>query len=217
MSLRIIRTHRTAGREVVVHAREGEFKQAFTFEFRPYFLVREEENVTHSSVTGIEHGYTSLDGEPLKRVYLRNPSDTPEVRKGFPRHWEADIPYARRFLVDKMLTSGFEFIGSDGNEIVPVDPGPPTDLVVAFLDIECYSTTTMPDPLKDPITCICVGVDGDYVSFILDDFNLMTQGKVPGKNGTWVVFHVSSEKELLQKFITFMDKLYPDVLSGWNI
>lgn len=205
--MRLIKAHRGPGTKVVVYGRDGAYKDSFEFDFAPYFYSAEP--VEHKSVVRTELGFTSLYGESLWKVYVRNPSDVPEARATVSKSYEADIPYARRFLIDKMVTSGFEVTDSG---IIPSDPGPPTDLVVLYLDIECFSHgTAMPDKTKDPVTCFCVGIDGDYISVILDDVGAVT------REGSWVVIHVPTEKQLLQAACDLLDEMSPDVLTGWNI
>lgn len=125
MAWRVIRAHRGKDCDVVIHARdeEGCCKETFIFRgFRPRFYVLENETVKDAAITGYEPGYTSMYGERLKRVYLRNPSDTPRVRELFSKHFQADIPYARVFLISKGVTAWFDFVGLDDEDIIPVTP-----------------------------------------------------------------------------------------------
>ena len=47
--------------------------------------------------------YRSIRGEKLKRLYTVRPGDVREMRERY-RHFEADIPFATRFMIDCGLT-----------------------------------------------------------------------------------------------------------------
>ena len=69
--------------------------------FRPYFWVRESEadkphpeNIEITQDRGV-----SIKGEPLRRIYTEKPGDVRNTRESY-HHFEADIPFATRFLID---------------------------------------------------------------------------------------------------------------------
>ncbi|MGA2917633.1 DNA-directed DNA polymerase [Methanoregula sp.] len=77
--------------------------------FRPYFYIPAEEAESKQipSNANLEPDilYRSIRGEPLRRLYTDQPTDVREVRNQF-RHFEADIPFATRFMIDCGLTGG---------------------------------------------------------------------------------------------------------------
>ena len=216
MAFRVIRAHRGPGCSVVVHARdeEGCCKEEFYFNrFRPYFYAPEDENRSDDAITGSKLGFVGLHGEKLKRIYLKNPSDTPRVRDLFTRHWEADIPYARRFLIDKQITSGFDFVDRKSENIVPAEL-PPMPLVIHYLDIECLPPKSggMPNADEDPITCLCFGSGGEYASGIFDPgIEFMSD-----KDG-WFLGRFPNERDLLVWATGILLEQDPDVITGWNV
>ena len=77
--------------------------------FMPYFYVPADqaETVPLPSQATLETGtlYRSIRDEPLRRLYTQRPSDVRDVRDRY-RHFEADIPFATRFMIDTGLTGG---------------------------------------------------------------------------------------------------------------
>ncbi|HJJ85461.1 MAG TPA: DNA polymerase, partial [Methanocorpusculum sp.] len=75
--------------------------------FRPYFWVRESEaHRPHSDKVEVTDDRAfSIKGEPLIRLYTQKPTDVRIVRENY-HHFEADIPFATRFLIDLGLTGG---------------------------------------------------------------------------------------------------------------
>lgn len=207
MAWRMVRTHRGKNNEVIVHARDAEdtLKTSFTFQHRPYFYV--EENTKTDLLS--QKGFEALGGEKVKKVFVRNPSDVPQAREKFDSHWEADVPYARRFLIDKGINSWFDLVG---DEVVPAEEieGP---LRIGYLDIEVYSRTQdgMPKAEKDPVTCVTIGSDGEYASFLLDDFGFV------GGEDNWVVVRCPAEEKLLKCVVGVLEQENYDVLTGWNV
>src|SRR6056297_1155046 len=86
--------------------------------FRPYFYapadsVDEERLASYGRLTGWEESdedgepYESIRGEKLVKIFGRTPRDVGQIRDEFD-HYEADILFPNRFLIDKGLTSGVE-------------------------------------------------------------------------------------------------------------
>jgi len=98
--------------------------------FRPFFYVPEEESAEDEALTGTEFGFESIYGDKVRKVFVSNPSEVPRLRSMFSKHWEADIPYARRALIDWGITSGFD------EKLQPCNP-PHVGLVKWYIDIEC--------------------------------------------------------------------------------
>ncbi len=77
--------------------------------FRPYFYIPADEAESKQIPTHatLEPGtlYRSIQNEPLRRLYTDQPTDVRDVRNQF-RHFEADIPFATRFMIDCGLTGG---------------------------------------------------------------------------------------------------------------
>lgn len=80
-----------------------------------------------------------------------------------------------------------------------------------FFDIEVYNKKGFPDvnDPQDPIVLISIkdGFKKKVISFGLKEYK--------GKNSTFL--YCKSERDLLLKFLKFMNRYPPDVISGWNI
>ena len=102
----------------------GEDKKRRTFKvtgFEPYFFVKDAQlDFADEAILSIEEGYKSLFGAELQKITVRDPLVVARLRDSFKHHWEADIRFVRRFLIDKEIKSGFE-INSPGWEIYHED------------------------------------------------------------------------------------------------
>ena len=91
---------RTAGNEA---------KHVRVLGFRPYFYAPtdslEDKTLDNEAITGTEEGFQSIRGEALTRIYGQTPRDVGELRDEFD-HYEADILFPNRFLIDKDINEG---------------------------------------------------------------------------------------------------------------
>lgn len=71
--------------------------------FVPYFFIENDPN-------GL---YRSVEGKKLSRITCTRPGNVPAERAKYPKTWEADIPFARRFLVDKKIKAYFKVEGTE--------------------------------------------------------------------------------------------------------
>ena len=68
----------------------GEFYKKVDNSFRPYFYIK------------TSHGeFKSIDGNRVSKIVLNNPSEVRTKRIGY-YHYEADIPYTNRYIIDKV-------------------------------------------------------------------------------------------------------------------
>jgi len=91
--------------------RENGKRKSEEVEFRPYFYVLEDEvernyyplNKYTNGRFKYENGdWKSLEGEPLKRVYVEKSYDINSARQLFTKTYEADVPYTFRYAVDEV-------------------------------------------------------------------------------------------------------------------
>jgi DNA polymerase I len=199
--------------------------------FRPYFYVpadQAEGTVPPPQVT-VEPGtiYRSIRGEPLRRLYTQRPTDVRDVRERY-RHFEADIPFATRYMIDSGLTGGVSVPQTpvDYHNVAPADVDTPARTCI--LDIECEDERGFPDPQRDAITCITChdSFDNDYTTFLLAGGGTpaeITEKETEGglKNGCFqkkmhTICTYTDEVALLKAFVVYINARDPDVLSGWN-
>ncbi len=196
--------------------------------FRPYFYVPAglvEERPLPQEVE-VEPGttYRSIRGEPLRRLYTRRPSDVRNVRDHFGQHYEADIPFATRFMIDCGLSAGVKLPAGtsvvDYRELAPADIKAPARTCI--MDIECVDEQGFPEPERDPIICVTCwdSFDEDYTTL------LWQPGGVPGDapvddpdlriHDQHRVVRYPDELAMLRGLVTYVRERDPDILSGWN-
>jgi len=198
--------------------------------FLPYFYVPEEQvgqavppNVTIEPDTV----YRSIRGEKLRRLYTVRPGDVKNIRDRY-RHFEADIPFATRFMIDCRLTGAVtaQKNPADYRAIVPAESNAPAR--VCMIDIECEDERGFPDPQRDSIICITChdSFDDDYVTFLFGGSNMPGEitdkvaagGLVNGcfKTGAHTICTYADEVAMLKAFAAYIAERDPDILSGWN-
>ena len=184
--------------------------------FEPYFFVAENDmDFADEAIVNIETGYKSLFGADLQKITVKEPYVANRLREYFSKHWEADIKFVRRFLIDKKIKSGFEIKSNDWNiyhDDVDIQISPLT----VFYDLEIDTPRRLPD-WKNPIYKIIANTFYDtnhkqYVTQLVD--------KNPGTHkiaDDWTLVVVATEKELIKDFASYLKQLKPDMLANWNI
>ena len=196
--------------------------------FAPYFYALESQRSNVPSNLKIDDGtYNSIHNEKLIKIFTKKPSDVRDIREKF-THYEGDILFTQRFLIDKQIKSGVSFDISPclHSDVEPIDVNHPTR--VCFVDIEADDSRGFPDSSKDPILCIgCYdSFDKRYCTFVwsldLDNVEKLIKEKIksPDKNGCFSNSHdiyvYSTEKEMLEEFCKYIQFYDFDILTGWN-
>ncbi|NMB77604.1 MAG: DNA polymerase [Methanomicrobiales archaeon] len=199
--------------------------------FRPYLYIPADqaESVPLPQQASLEPDtlYRSIRGEPLRRLFTQRPGDVREVRERY-RHFEADIPFATRFMIDTGLTGGIAAPSTPVSygEITPAEVDAPARTCI--IDIECEDERGFPDPQRDAIICITChdSFDNDYTTFLL--FGKGASSDVEAKEaegglengcfrkGTHTICTFADETSMLKAFVAYIIARDPDVLSGWN-
>ena len=187
--------------------------------FEPYFFIDDNDmDFADEAIVNIESGYKSLFGADLQKVTVKEPYVVNRLRDYFSKHWEADIKFVRRFLIDKKIKSGFEVKSNDWN--IYHDDIKATDIQISpltvFYDLEIDTPSRLPD-WKKPIYKIIANTFYDtnhkqYVTQLVD--------KNPGTHritDDWTLVVVATEKELIKDFASYLKQLKPDMLANWNI
>ena len=153
---------------------EGDLVHARVLEFRPYFYapasVSDERLRGYDRITGWERTnedgehYESIRGEQLVKIFGQTPRDVGQIRDDFD-HYEADILFPNRLLIDKDITSGVRLpvretttgddkqtlrVHHDELEPVDVDATPRVNI----FDIEVDDRSGFPEDGEEPIICI---------------------------------------------------------------
>lgn len=212
--------------------------------FYPYFYLkpRNEKEVIEivnnefgSDIKNVEkvkkylpYGYQKEKVDVLK-IYLRNPSRTPEVRERLPGDlYEADILFKYRFMVDKKIkamnwidvkgkfvnTNTVYCKGMEAEKITPLkEKEENTPFKIMSLDIETETPTTrIPEPSKDAIIMISLGFSEKYKN----KKSLVLVSKNAHSKEDWVI-SLENEKKMLEKLKEIIEEYDPDIITGYNI
>jgi DNA polymerase I len=204
-------------------------------EFQPYFYAPTDSldgqpEAEYDRLTGSEEGYESIRGEPLTKIFGQTPRDVGQLRDQFD-HYEADILFPNRLLIDKDITSGIripERRNEDGaidvphQEITPIEID--IDPRVTTFDIEVDDRSGFPEDGEEQIICLTShdSYDDQYVVWLHDS--------VDGESGPDAlpdyepiadeinvdVRRFDSEEEMLVEFIEYLNETDGDILTGWN-
>ncbi|HVP24535.1 MAG TPA: DNA-directed DNA polymerase, partial [Methanomicrobiales archaeon] len=190
--------------------------------FRPYFYAPFEEVAGGPLPSGIDveadREYQSIRGDTLTRMYTRRPTDVRDYRERF-HHYEADIPFATRFLIDNGLTGGVESPGLqvDYHALRPAEVNAPARTCI--FDIECEDERGLPEFGRDKIIAITCwdSFQDDYTSFVFPAGGQVPAPAIPSSDEKITVEVCRDEKEMLLAFSRYLQERDPDILSGWNI
>jgi len=211
------------------------------YDFEPYFYVPIDDADAETIATYdglVDYRETDAEGEPfesirgdrLAKIVGRTPRDVGQVRDDFD-HYEADILFPNRLLIDKDIKSGVrvpERRTPEGTIRIPHQEVEAVEANVTprvnFFDIEVDDRRGFPEDGEEPIVCLTshdsyrdeyvawlyqspAGVDGpaalDAYEPIQDDFEADVR-----------VF--DEEEAMLEAFVEYIRETGPDVMSGWN-
>ncbi|PKG33753.1 DNA-directed DNA polymerase [Methanoregula sp.] len=199
--------------------------------FVPYFYIPSDqaESTPLPPQGTLETGtvYRSIRGEQLRRIITQRPGDVRDVRERY-RHFEADIPFATRFMIDTGLTGGVAAQGEniDYREITPIEIDAPARTCI--VDIECEDERGFPDPQRDAIICITCydSFDEDYTTFLFSGNQVppaiaakVKEGGLENgcfREGSHTICSYADEPAMLRAFVSYIIARDPDILSGWN-
>ena len=212
--------------------------------FEPYFYAPTEsldrppeeeydELVGSEETDGNGDPFESIRGEHLTKIYGRTPRDVGNVRDEFD-HYEADILFPNRFLIDKDIQSGVE---------VPVRRDEEGSLIVAHEEVEAAEMTATPrvntfdlevddrhgfpepDDAEQPIICLAShdSYDDEYILWLYDapvggvDAPEALAGYDPlTDEADYEVRTFDSEEAMLEAFVDYLEETDPDIFTGWN-
>jgi len=175
--------------------------------FRPYFYSTN--RIQDDAVIKIEKSdVPTFDGKEVYKITVSKPADVSRLREQSDRHYEADIPFVRRFLIDNQIKCG---VLIENGKLLPVDDVE-NNLRLCYLDIEVASLEKkVPDVLdaKYPVIAICFydNYTSQYYSYVLGEL----------KDINWNVKTFETERELLKAFASDFASFDFDIITGWNV
>jgi DNA polymerase I len=173
-------------------------------DFYPYFYVLD-----------VAGEYVAADGMRVRRVYVNDPSEVPEKRSKYPRHYEADIPYTRRFLIDTGIRGCVDVpsLVVSWKSLRPVEC-PDIKLRYWFIDIE-VEANTLPDPNNPEYPLHSVTLYDTHLNMYI---TLVRTSERSGqeRRDNHLIVYFDDENKLLSEFVKLANLLEPDVFVAWN-
>ncbi|ELZ25320.1 DNA-directed DNA polymerase [Natrinema limicola] len=221
---------------------DGELEHVQVVGFKPYFYAPTETlerppEEQYDRLTGsreYDHDgepYESIRGEKLTKIFGQTPRDVGQVRDDF-EHYEADILFPNRFLIDKDIRSGVrvpERRADDDSLVVPHDEVEAADVDaeprVNTFDIEVDDRSGFPEDGEEPIVCLTShdSYRDEYIMWLyeapigdgpipdeIDDYDPI-EGAIDHE-----VRSFAEEEAMLEAFIEYIEDTDPDLLTGWN-
>jgi DNA polymerase I len=166
---RMILKYGVEGNHPIVHRwtrQNGVRVHTIDYEFRPYFYVHDDIDVfaaagnLSSLIRQVTHtDKKTIEGRGLQKVYTGLPRDVKTIRDLFSEHYEADIPFTTRYMLDCLNLDDF---------------GEPYK--VMYLDIELGAPLGAPIDGSYPIICMSTMCNGKIKRFMnVGNENLLLQ------------------------------------------
>ena len=221
---------------------DGTLEHVEVLGFEPYFYAPREsldrppeeeyDRILDSRETD-EDGepFVSIRGEKLTKIVGQTPRDVGQFRDEFD-HFEADILFPNRFLIDKDVRSGIrvpERRTDDGTIVVPHDEVVSADVdadprVLTF-DIEVDDRSGFPEDGEEPIVCLG-SHDSRRDEYLLWLYEApVGDGEIPEELDGYdpiegeidhEVRSFAEEEAMLEAFVEYVDETDVDVMTGWN-
>lgn len=182
--------------------------------YRPYFFIKKTDLKNAQQLEDFdfeEQGLKDFQGNEVVKVLVDIPSDVASLRKMFEPEgipcYEADIQFARRFLIDMKIQAFVEVIGDYSYQG----------------DMKVYTNPELRplEPLSLPLKLLAMDIETDSkartiysISLVCGDFRkvlIVSEEKL--KHAESFV----SEKEMLEKFFLLIRELDPDLILGWHL
>lgn len=214
----------------------GEAHHVRVYEFRPYFYAPTasltDGDLNDSRITDSEEGYESIRGEELTKIFGQTPRDVGNMRDRFD-HYEADILFPNRLLIDKGINSGIRVPDrrdDDGSirvhheEIEAVEAE--ADLRVHNFDLEVDDRSGFPEEGEEPIVCLTThdSTREEYIGWLY--IAPESDGTAPEDLPEYApitddadieIRAFESEEAMLDAYVSYIEETDPDVLTGWNV
>ncbi|MFW5976980.1 MAG: 3'-5' exonuclease, partial [Candidatus Nanoarchaeia archaeon] len=193
-------------------------------QFQPYFFIKKQDEVKAKKILRIQTRQTKLltmDDEKVVRIEVENPKEISVLRKLFEDEniacFEADIPFTRRFLIDKNL---FSFVALQGKK----EKGVKTDALFKDPVIKNYTPSNNELETAKP-TLLSFDIETDEqaqtiysVSFYTDTYKHVFVVKNENMGDSYENASIyDSEEKLLRAFVKKVNEIDPDCLTGWNV
>ncbi|MBU1699778.1 MAG: DNA polymerase II [Candidatus Eisenbacteria bacterium] len=187
--------------------------------YRPYFFIKKTDTSKARKAGAGEirsSGYRTMAGIPVSRLVFDLPTDTPELRKSLTdadiQCFEADIPFATRFLIDHDIRGGIEIAGisKKGRLIDRIYENPDIKSADVMPHLKILSLDIETNPSMDRLLSVALaGDETDEVHLVCSD---MPVGNLPD-----YALAYPDEVTLLNNLHRRIRQIDPDIITGWNV
>jgi len=153
----------------------------------PYFYVEDENGE-----------YTTIFGRKVRKIETFTPHEIPRVREKYKTHYEADVVFTNRYLIDEY------------------DEIPKRNIRKNYIDLEMEIVGDFPDVIEAPNALTSIGCFDDYLDrYVI--FAVSKNGTEDVKRkGNTSVYLFGTEVKMLEKFVSFINDTNPDMFIAWN-
>lgn len=178
--------------------KDGKKHMSIEKKFRPYFYVDADVVIPDDyRITDVETGHINLLNEPVKKVFIQRSKDVVSVRSLFKKHYEADILFTQRYIID--------VIGEA--EIYK--------LHTLSIDIETDSIDTFPnidEPDQAIIACAFKDNKGFKRKYLYKSEETVVE--IEEDENTRIF---RTENQLLEAIVALIKQIDPDIITGWYV
>jgi DNA polymerase II len=185
-----------------------------THQTQAYFFIQEKDLKKAQKIEDFDFKKTKLktfNGKKVIKIILDIPSEVSKLKKALEEEeietFEADIPFARRFLIDNKIQADIEIEGDyDMQEQFMVFKEPTIKPSSANVKLRILSIDIETDLKFKEIYCVSLATDKIREVIIRSD-NKKLKGTI----------NVASEEELLETFLERIKEIDPDIITGWYV
>lgn len=197
----------------------------------PYFYAAEGEVraatdavALHPEIDSVEYGHSSVYGDPVAKVYMKNTRATAEVRDMFERHFDAKTFFDDRVWIDLDLRTGLQVPELDTvvtyDQVTAVS-APDVEPRVLTVDIETDDRGSFPDWEEADRQILSLVAHDSYADLTagwitVNADNAGRLGDADQVDGLDELFTFDNEYKMLDHFVGTVDATDPDILTGWN-
>jgi len=178
------------------------------YKYHPYYFTE----------TGNKTEYKSIFGGNLKKHEFPNDFErSKSIKLSGNNRIYGNLPVTQQFLIDAF----WKHCKSKDFSLNP--------LSIFYIDIEAVSNDGFPDPWETnyPINVITIYnslknefrvwcLEKPFNSRFLSDENKERYEKIKSSSDIKITYH-ETEKELLESFLVYWKRDYPDIVTGWNL
>ena len=158
--------------------------------YSPYLYVETSGNAEQISLYGTKLRKKTFSSSKERKIFAKDENNERIFH---------NFTCSQQFLIDEFSTQ----IDNPGFVKHP--------LIIFYLDIETYSPDEFPEPnlAKAPINVITI------YDNLTDKFHTFGSKEYQSHDNI-IYYHCKNEIELLEKFLEFYQKDYPDIITSWN-